>query len=452
MTLTTVRFQRRTLVRALVSAPPNLGVDLYWIPLGAGASVVRANGWLLSTLAGLLRNRSRRPIYHSALVAHSEAGSFAIEMTPVTDDKGLDERGVVAQGRVGLRWLGRFRVFRYEIHRWRDGVIPDLAAAIDGPVRVTNDPATTQRILDLVPRVPTPTWGRDELKAGGMWNSNSVIAWVLASAGIDDAAGVPPMLGTAPGWEAGLAVARRPQRASTSTSASTNPTAQAPRHLLRQIVSVVHDVPAFLTSPLYRRWHLRWGATSAEVEAELPGDSLVPNAQFRATRAISINAPPESVWPWLVQVGCLRAGFYSNDLLDNLAHSSADRIVPELQHLEVGQWVPMSPTPTERTALKVHSFETNRWLLWTKSDSTWVWQLTPTADHGTRLVTRIHARYDWHHPLSALLGIVLMEFGDFAMLRRMLRGIKSRAEALEFDFDAMTHLETTPPAEPHRCA
>jgi len=210
-----------------------------------------------------------------------------------------------------------------------------------------------------------------------------------------------------------------------------NPPARAPRHLLRQIASVARDVPAFLTAPFYRRWHLRWGATSAEVEAELPGDSLVPNARFRATRAITINASPESVWPWLVQAGCLRAGFYSNDLLDNLAHPSADRIIAELQDLKVGQWVPMSPTPTERTALRVHSYETNQWLLWTKSDSTWAWQSTPTDNNGTRLITRIHARYDWHHPLSTLVGVVLMEFGDFAMLRRMLRGIKSRAESLE---------------------
>jgi uncharacterized protein YndB with AHSA1/START domain len=158
----------------------------------------------------------------------------------------------------------------------------------------------------------------------------------------------------------------------------------------------------------------------------------VPHAQFRATRAITIAAPPEAVWPWLVQVGCLRAGFYSNDLLDNLAHPSATTVVPDLQHLEVGQWVPMSPStpPTDRTALKVHSFEVNRSLLWTKPDSTWAWQLTPTDTNGTRLVTRIHVLYDWRHPLTALMGVLLMEFGDFVMLRRMLRAIRSRAESL----------------------
>lgn len=106
--------------------------------------------------------------------------------------------------------------------------------------------------------------------------------------------------------------------------------------------------------------------------------------------------------------------------------------MPGLQHLQAGQWVPMSPasTPTDRTAFKVHSFEVNQWLLWAKPDSTWAWRLTPAGSNGTRLVTRVHAVYDWSHPLTALLGMLLMEFGDFAMLRRMLRGIKARAESL----------------------
>jgi hypothetical protein len=202
------------------------------------------------------------------------------------------------------------------------------------------------------------------------------------------------------------------------------------RELLDQIGDVLHDLPAFLTAPLYRRWHLRWGASPREIAEALPGDELLPRAQYRSTRAITIDAPPEEVWPWLVQVGCRRAGFYSNDLLDNLGHPSARSIVPELQGLEIGQWVPMSPasTPSDVTAFKVYSFEANRWLLWSKPDSTWAWRLTPTADGGTRLVTRIHAARDWKHPLMAILSVVLMEFGDFAMLRRMLRGIKERAE------------------------
>ena len=203
------------------------------------------------------------------------------------------------------------------------------------------------------------------------------------------------------------------------------------RQLIAEVGNVAHDVPAFLTSPLYRRWHRQWGTTAAEQAGSMPGDELLRHAQFRATRAITIAAPSQAVWPWLVQVGALRAGWYSNDLLDNLGHPSATTVVPELQHLEVGQWVPMAPSgpPMDRNAFKVHSFEVNKWLLWTKPDSTWAWRLTPT-EGGTRLVTRVHAVYDWRRPLAALLGVVLMEFGDFAMQRRMLRGIKARAEAM----------------------
>ena len=106
--------------------------------------------------------------------------------------------------------------------------------------------------------------------------------------------------------------------------------------------------------------------------------------------------------------------------------------MPEFQHLETGQWVPMAPsgTPSDRNAFKVDSFSVNEWLLWTKPDSTWAWRLTPTEGHGTRLVTRVHATYDWRHPSTAILGVVLMECGDFAMQRRMLRGIMCRAETL----------------------
>jgi len=203
------------------------------------------------------------------------------------------------------------------------------------------------------------------------------------------------------------------------------------RELAAEIGDVLHDVPAFLTAPLYRGWHLRWGATAAEASAPLPGDELVPHAQFRATRAITIDAAPEAVWPWLVQVGCLRAGWYSNDLLDNLARPSATVIEPEFQELDLGQWVQMAPTPSDGTAFKVEAFEAPSWLLWRKPDSSWAWSLTDLPGGRTRLVTRVRCRYDWRHPANALLSVVLMEFGDFAMQRRMLRGIKARAESTD---------------------
>ena len=198
--------------------------------------------------------------------------------------------------------------------------------------------------------------------------------------------------------------------------------------LVDEVRSVVVDVPRFVFAPLMRRWHVHWGATPEERAAAMPGDELVPGAQYECTRAITIGAAPQAVWPWLVQVGCLRAGWYSNDLLDNLAHPSAREIVPEFQRLEVGQWVPMSPTPSDTTAFRVAAFEPNRTLLWQQPVSTWAWTLAPLPDGSTRLVTRLRIHYDWTRPARALLSLFLNEFGDFAMMRRMLLGIKQRAE------------------------
>jgi hypothetical protein len=183
-------------------------VDLYWIPLGAGAYVVRLSGRAFETLAALLQRRPRQDLFHSALEIHVAEGRFVIEQAPVPDRHG-DQRGVVASGPVGTRWAGRFRIFRYEIRRWLDGVIPDMNEAIASPQRVSDDPEIARRLLEVLPTIPTPVWGRDELRAGEMWNSNSVIAWALARSGADIATIRTPTGGRAPGWNAGLAIAAR---------------------------------------------------------------------------------------------------------------------------------------------------------------------------------------------------------------------------------------------------
>jgi hypothetical protein len=200
-----------------------------------------------------------------------------------------------------------------------------------------------------------------------------------------------------------------------------------PTSLLRQSVEVVAALPLFAATPLLRPWHSRWGATASEVASTMPGDELFPRAQFQATRAITIAAPPSAVWPWLVQVGYGRAGFYSYDLLDSLGRPSAEGIVPELQAVRVGDWVPMSATINETTAFKVETVDPCSRLLWSKPDSTWSWRLDPAGER-TRLVTRLRVVYDWHRPGAALLSIFLIEFGDFAMMRRMLKGIRRRAQ------------------------
>jgi hypothetical protein len=182
-------------------------VELLWIPLGAGQHVVRISGRVFEALMAFVQRRPARALYHSALVVTVPDGRYVIEMTPVPDQHG-EKRGVVAEGAVGSTWLGKLRVFRYEIHRWRDGVIPDIEDAI-AAMTLQLDFADARRLLDLVPSVPTPVWGRDELDAGEMWNSNSVTSWILHRSGIDTAQLAPPNGGRAPGWDAGLAVAAR---------------------------------------------------------------------------------------------------------------------------------------------------------------------------------------------------------------------------------------------------
>jgi hypothetical protein len=183
------------------------GVDLYWLPLGAGGYSVRLNGRVYEAFVAAVEGRGRSDLYHSALEVRTPGGRYVIEMTPVVGH-GSEDHGVVAGGAVGSRLLGRLNVFRYEVRCWRDGRIPDVAEAVESPRELSTDPAVAQRILDLAPLVPTPVWGRDELKAGEMWNSNSLISWLLVSAGLDkDVA--PPERGRAPGWGAGIEIARR---------------------------------------------------------------------------------------------------------------------------------------------------------------------------------------------------------------------------------------------------
>lgn len=186
-----------------------IGVDLYWIPLGAGARVVRCCGRTYEALRSLVERREVRDLYHSALVVTVPEGRYYVEVAPIPRRGSGEQRGVVAQGAVGSRHLGRLRIFRYELRRWLDGEIPDIEFAVGGSVHLADDEPTARRVLDLVARVPMPVWGRDELHAGEMWNSNSVVSWVLERAGLLHDAGSPPPNGRAPGWDAGMTVARR---------------------------------------------------------------------------------------------------------------------------------------------------------------------------------------------------------------------------------------------------
>jgi len=123
------------------------------------------------------------------------------------------------------------------------------------------------------------------------------------------------------------------------------------------ILLVVAGVGVFA---LYRPWHVTWGATHDEITANMPGDDVVAAPIFNATRAVTIDALPGAIWPWLVQIGFGRAGWYSYDLLDNLGRRSAERIIPELQRVEVGDLVPLGSCGDR--GMRIKAFEPDRWM------------------------------------------------------------------------------------------
>ena len=185
------------------------GIELYWLPLGAGGWFVRLNGRLWEAIQALLERRRPLDLYHTALVVRVPEGRLVVENCwPIPDGNGR-ARGVMVEGPVGSRRMGRWRVFRYEVRRWRDGVIADADRAVASPQLLSDDPLVARRLLELVGSLPGPVWGRDELGTGEMWTSNSVIAWMLAQSGVPAEAVRAPAGGRAPGWTAGLVMAGR---------------------------------------------------------------------------------------------------------------------------------------------------------------------------------------------------------------------------------------------------
>lgn len=178
---------------------------------------------------------------------------------------------------------------------------------------------------------------------------------------------------------------------------------------------------------LFRPWQLSWGATADEVSRPLPGDDVVPDPTFDASRAITIAARPDQIWPWLLQVGVKRAGWYSYDRLDNFGRRSAREIIPAFQHVAVGDVLGMSPDGLQ--GIHILALDLPRSIVWgTLPDTTWLWFLEPRADGTTRLITRIRKRYRWLSPSIAFS--MLIEFADIWMIRKMLLNLRQRAEAL----------------------
>lgn len=186
--------------------------------------------------------------------------------------------------------------------------------------------------------------------------------------------------------------------------------------------------------PLLRTWLLTFGSTEDELDAELPGDALMAKPDLVATRTVGIAAPPAAVWPWVAQLGQGRGGFYSYDELENLVGCdihSADRIVPEWQHVAVGDQVHLAP----QVALDVVAVDPGRALVLRGAvgagqgappyDFTWAFVLRPGHDGGTRLAVRERYRYTagWARLLVEPVSVV-----SWVMSQKMLRGIRDRAQ------------------------
>ncbi len=179
-----------------------------------------------------------------------------------------------------------------------------------------------------------------------------------------------------------------------------------------------------------RPWHLRWGATDEEVGRPMAGDEINPNPSFSGTRAVTVRARPEHIWPWLVQMGYRRAGFYSYDRLDNDGIASADSVMPEYQDLKVGDSIPMSAD----SDAEVVEIDVGRSMLWVFrvegqwENATWAWGLYEAGSGHTRLVSRLRITYKWGRP--SIVPMLFVDAVELVMMRKCLLGIRDRAERL----------------------
>lgn len=190
---------------------PKSGVVLWWLPVGAGGHVVVHTSRWWERLDAWRAERSPQSLFHAALEVFAVGHPWVIEMAPQWGGPKSADRGAVMTGPVGARILGRSSLFRYEVRCWRDGLLPDREWAVGGPVTVADDEATARRVLRLTHEVPALTWGREVERTGDMWNSNSLVAWVLARSGVPTTDLAPPGGGRAPGWAAGLWLAQGSQ-------------------------------------------------------------------------------------------------------------------------------------------------------------------------------------------------------------------------------------------------
>ena len=175
-----------------------------------------------------------------------------------------------------------------------------------------------------------------------------------------------------------------------------------------------------------REWQMNWGANDQEISRYMPGDELLDNPEFSATRVVEINASAEQVWPWLVQMGMNRGGFYNFDMLDNAGKPSANRILPEYQNLKVGDLI--------LPLLEVAKIDSQKSMLWVFlkgaggwENATWSWGLYETSNRKTRLVSRLRQKYNSDSLLETVM-YGFQEVTEIFMMRTCLLGIKRRVE------------------------
>ena len=181
----------------------------------------------------------------------------------------------------------------------------------------------------------------------------------------------------------------------------------------------------FLYKLVIRPWHSNWGATTEEIEMSLPGDELVCNPNFIFTRAITIEAKPEEIYPWIIQIGHKRAGFYSYDWFDNSWERSSERILHHHQNLKIGDKIPIS----NFVLMNVDSLKSDKFL--TIGNGSWTWYLNPLDDSNTRLITRMRGVYKGDYIM--ILVTYLTELGDLPFMRKSMNGIKQRSEEAIID-------------------
>jgi len=194
---------------------------------------------------------------------------------------------------------------------------------------------------------------------------------------------------------------------------------------LMGLLAIVMVAYLFLARP----YQLHWGATKEEISALMPGDDFDTSPDFLATRAITIQGTPQKIWPWLIQMGFNRAGFYGYDLLENLGSErgllSAEHILPEFQNFQVGDVVPISAV----AEMEYYAIEPDQYLIWSGIDdsSSLLWALQPVNATHTRLISRFRWSYDLAKPQELPLQL-LTEFTDHLAVRKILMGVKGRVE------------------------